>query len=512
MSRILARQGAGYVELSAKKGDTLLEALRRGGLDVPALCGGNGKCGRCRVEIEEKGRRESVLACRYKVEGDLSLCLPENPGSYVCGKENGVYITPSPGRNGVGAAADIGTTAIALKLFDLADGRELGMAGDWNRQRPFGADVISRCQYVMEHGDGLKVLEERIQEQVFSMAGKLMEQAGRGAESLKELYIAGNTVMEHIFMGLSPAGLAVAPFLPESLFLEGEPKYIKGVKTFAAPCAASYVGGDIMAGLLASGVYAMEGRNLFLDIGTNGEMALGGSDGFVCCAVASGPAFEGAGISCGMSSEPGAVTAVRWTGTAFEPEIIGDREAAGFCGSGLISLLALLLELGVIDGSGWLLPPEEAPEELRPWLREDENGNGCFFLTEKLYLTAGDVRQLQLAKAAVAAGIEVLMDRAEVSAEEIDRVYIAGGFGSNLSPEAAAYIGMLPGELAGKTRAFGNSSLYGASMALLDMDSRDRLYGIQRKCSYIELSGDARFNRAFPMHMMFSKEDEEEWN
>ncbi len=165
-----------------------------------------------------------------------------------------------------------------------------------------------------------------------------------------------------------------------------------------------------------------------------------------------------------------------------------------------------------MDGTGRLLSPEEAPEQLRPWLSEDENGNGCFRLTERVYLSAGDVRQLQLAKAAVAAGIEVLTGSMGIEAENIDRVYIAGGFGSHLDTRAAAAIGMLPGELAEKTVVLGNSALSGAAMALLDMESRARLDEIQAKCRYIELSGDTRFNRAFPMHMMFTEEDEPEWN
>ena len=508
MSRILARQGDRYFELWAEKGEILLEALRRGGLELSAPCGGNGKCGKCRVEIESDGSLERVLSCRYRVAEDISVYLPEHWGGSICDRGDKVYITHSPGRSGLGAALDIGTTTLAMELFDLSDGRELGTGSAWNCQAAFGADVISRCQYVMEH----EVLRDGIRAQALSMAAGLAEKAGRAGEPLKELYIAGNTVMEHIFMGLSPAGLAVTPFRAETLFTGGEPVSIEGIQCFASPCAAAYVGGDVMAGLLSSQLWQRDGLNLFLDIGTNGEMALGGSKGFVCCSVASGPAFEGAGIDCGMASMDGAVSDVKWNGQGFDKKVIGGGESGGLCGSGLISLLALLLELGAVDGTGRMLPPEEAPDKLRPWLSEDENGNGCFHLTERVYLSAGDVRQLQLAKAAVAAGIEVLMESMGVKAEEIDRVYIAGGFGSHLDTGAAAAIGMLPGELAEKTEVLGNSALSGAAMALLDVESRARLDEIQAKCRYIELSGNARFNRAFPMHMMFTEEDEPEWN
>lgn len=479
---------------------------------LSAPCGGNGKCGKCRVDILGEKGRESVLACRYRLDGDLELVLPESGGGSICDSGTEVCITKTDGREGLGAALDLGTTTLVMKLYDLSDGRELGSQSAWNSQGSYGADVISRCQYVMEREDGLERLAESIHRQTFSMAEELISRAGRAREKLRELYVSGNTVMEHIFMGLSPVGLAVAPFKAESLFTGGYSKKIQGVEVHPAPCAASYVGGDIMAGLLSSGLWHREELNLFLDIGTNGEMALGNKEGFTCCAVASGPAFEGAGISCGMASTRGAVNKVSWNGKDFEYSVIGGGEARGFCGSGLISLLALLLSLGAVDESGWLLPPEETPEKLRPWIKEDENGNGCFCLGDELYLTAADVRQLQLAKGAVAAGIEVLLDSRGLKAGDVQGVYIAGGFGSGLDAQAAGEISMLPRELAGKVRSLGNSSLAGAALALLDKNSREQLYNIQSKCRYIELSGDSRFNQAFPRHMMFNEEDEPEWN
>ena len=512
MSRILAYQGDHCFELEAAAGETLLEVLRRGGIALSAPCGGGGKCGKCRVVLQRDGRRESVLACQYRVEGDCVVHVPALTGGSICtgGEERTLPFTP--GRAGLGAAVDIGTTTVAVRLYDLADGSLLGTDSAWNAQAAFGADVISRCQYVMEHEDGLTLLRERIRDQVFSLASGLICAAGRSEGELTELYIAGNTVMEHIFMGLSPAGLAVAPFRAESLFTGGEAQRIRDVKAFAAPCSAAYVGGDIMAGLLSSGLWQKEGVSLFLDVGTNGEIALGGRDGFVCCAVASGPAFEGAGICCGMASTPGAVSDVCWDGVEPELTVIGGGEARGLCGSGLIRLLALLLEKGLVDETGWLLPPEEAPAGYEKWLSEDENGNGCFHLSQDVFLSAADVRQLQLAKAAVAAGIEVLLEEVGLTAGEIDRVYLAGGFGTHLDPKAAAAIGMLPEELAGKTVSVGNSALAGAAMALLDGQSRAAMDEIQNQCKYIELSGDSRFNRAFPQHMMFCEEDELEWN
>lgn len=530
MARLTIWADGRALPMEVEAGALLSDALLHSGHRPDMPCGGRGRCRKCRVQasgalsplsaaeldaLSPAEREAGVrLACCTRILGDARVTAAgDGAVTQICTQGEARAVERlDPMFAALGAAVDIGTTTLAVRLYDLEQGRELGSRGAWNSQSPFGADVISRCQYIMERDDGLELLKERIQSQIFAMIGELAADCGRAGEKPEELFAAGNTVMEHIFLGLSPAGMAVAPFRPISLFTEREPVYIRNTKTFLSPCVAAYVGGDITAGLLSSGLWDREGLNLFLDVGTNGEMALGGREGFVCCAVASGPAFEGAGISCGMPSTTGAIAEVKWTEKGFEAEAIGGGEAKGLCGSGLISLLALLLELGAVDEWGRLLPPEEAPEELRPWLSEDDNGNGCFHLTGKVYLSAGDVRQLQLAKAAVAAGIEVLTEELGICAGDIGGAYIAGGFGSHLDLRAAAAIGMLPEELADRAEALGNSALGGAAMALLDTDSREELYRIQEKCRYIELTGDARFNRAFPAHMTFGKEDELEWN
>ena len=401
---------------------------------------------------------------------------------------------------------DIGTTTVAVKLFDLKDGRELGVKSAWNAQAPYGADVITRCQFIMEHEEGLERLSGLIRDQVFRMADEL-----RREEKIDEFFLAGNTVMEHIFMGLSPVSIATAPFKPLSLFDGGEVFAEKGAALSCSPCVAGYVGGDITAGLLASGLDEKEECSLFLDVGTNGEMALGGMNGFLCCAVASGPAFEGAGISCGMASADGAVSRVRWEEDGPVFQVIGGGEAKGICGSGLLDLLAMLLELELVDETGRLLPPDEAPEGFERWLSEDENGNGVFHLTDRVSLSAADVRQLQLAKAAVAAGIAVLTETAGIRADQIDRLYLAGGFGAYLNVESAVAIGMLPDCLKERTVSLGNSALAGAAMALLSGEKRKQLLKIKEKCQYLELSGNKSFNRLYPEHMMFGGEDEL-WN
>jgi len=499
MAEMRIRAGAREWTVNAESGERLLDVLRRAGVQLPAPCGGLGKCGKCRAELDGV----NVLCCRTQVTGDCTVTLDEQRGGAIL--TDGTEIAAHGGGTGLGAALDLGTTTLALRLYDLSTGACLGQQTAWNAQAVYGADVITRTQYCMEHPEGTETLSRAVRQQL----DRMLKALGTETEALSSLFVAGNTIMQHLFAGISPASIAVAPFRPQTLF----DKPNTG-RVLYAPCVAGYVGGDITAGLLASGLYEKPGRRLFLDIGTNGEMALGGRDGFLCCAVASGPAFEGAGISCGMTGTTGAISHVREKDGALCLEVIGGGEARGICGSGLLDLAALLCRERVISASGLLLPPEEAPKKWAAHLGADEDGNGVFYLTpdRRVYLTARDVRQLQLAKAAVAAGIRVLLKKSGVDAAELDGLCIAGGFGSFLDPQSAVGIGMLPSALADKTITLGNASLAGAGMALTDENARARLCDIQRACRYIELSGDADFNDEYPEQMYFYEEDEDEWN
>lgn len=512
MAKITIRRGASVKEYAANSRETLVELFRREGVALNAPCGGNGKCGKCRVQVvDRQGRFQWMPACRTYADRDMEIVLPEEEtGGVICGEGGQVEICH--GGTGYGAAVDIGTTTVALRLYDLQTGMELGSRRDWNAQRPYGADVVTRMQYIMEHEDGLPCLTGRIREQVLVMLDELCAEAGVAPETPHTLFVAGNTVMEHIFAGLDPRAIALAPYEPEEYFADGVPRLIPerpGLAVYYAPCVAGYVGGDITAGLLAGDILSLPGRHLFLDVGTNGEMALSTGEGILCCSVACGPAFEGAEISCGMASVPGAIRRVDWEDGKPVLEVVGGGSPVGICGSGLLDLLAVLLRLGVVDAGGRLLPPEEAPEGLETWLGEDEDGNGVFYLTadRAVYFTAGDVRKLQLAKGAVAAGISVLLKEAGIRAEEVDGLHIAGGFGTAMRPASAAAIGMIPAELKERVSSLGNTSLWGASAALCDLRRRGELYAIPGKCRYLELAGNPAFTRAFMECMMFEEED-----
>ncbi len=498
VSSIRVVAGENVALLQIQEGETLLAALRRAGYSIPAACGGKGRCGKCRVPVNGIPR----LACKTLTKDGDVVVLPETSGGAILTDADIEKLSYQEGRQGCSAAVDLGTTTIVVRLFDLSNGKALRTVSEWNGQASYGADVISRIQYTLEKKSGVQELSQCIRRQVWNMIQCALTESQRQEADLREIVVAGNTVMQHLFDGRSVCGIAAIPFQPETLFLNFTGRPLQGIPVHFAPCVGGYIGGDITAGLMASGLYRKQGNFLFLDIGTNGEMALGDRDGFLCCAVASGPAFEGAGIACGMPGIDGAVSHVRYE-KGFLYDVIGNVSPKGMCGSGLLDLTAILLELEIIAPGGRLLPPELVRPELRRYLERDEDGNGIFCLTPGIKLTAADVRNLQLAKAAVAAGIQVLLKQKGMKSEQIDGVYLAGGFGNYLSPDSARKIGMFPPDFSGKIHSFGNSSLAGASALALDPKKWPQLSELTKKCKTIVLSGNPVFSDYFAEHMSF---------
>lgn len=524
MAQVTIYRDSKTYTISMETGKTLLDALRAAGVHgIDASCGGRGICGKCLVSASgavsdmpavsgQPIDAHRKLACRTVIEGDCMVTLSGEDGAVTMQRGILSGFPPNRGAKGLGAAVDIGTTTVVLYLTDLSVGEVLAIESGMNRQRSFGGDVISRVRHCMDHPDGLKQLAGAIRGQVDDFLRDACEKAGHRPSEVVELAVAGNTIMEHIFTGLSPRSIALAPFTPLSLFGKHFPaeemglsSVNPGVSVYLAPCVAGYVGGDITAGLLSSGAYRSEGHCLFLDIGTNGEMALGSQDGFLCCATAAGPAFEGAEITCGMSGVTGAVSHI-WPkpggGAGFE--VIGGGTARGICGSGLVDLLALLLRLGAVDETGRLLRADEAPESLLPYLGK-RRGRPAFCLTREVFLTDQDVRKLQLAKAAVAAGIRTLLDTAGLRESDISALYLAGGFGNYIDHNRAADIGLLPKSLVKRLIHVGNSAGTGALAALVSQPAREALSVIQKRCSYLELSSSAAFNEQFVKNMTFDE-------
>lgn len=514
--KVTISTGAAPITVETDGSQPLLELLRAQGFAPDAPCGGRGTCGNCRVRVEgavsaptarehlavQAGQR---LACQCYPAGDCTVSVPQR-SAVICTAGAGRAFAVTP-RFGLGAAADIGTTTVVLYLYDLKDGTLLATKSEMNAQCGYGADVISRISWCAEHEDGLETLSRAVQDQIARLLRDACEEACCAFEAVGRVSIAGNTVMQHLYAGLPAQPIAVAPFTPLSLFgtqTDGAAFGLPGKRVYLAPCVAGYVGGDITAGLLASGASRDDGPCLFLDVGTNGEMAIVHRGRIVSCATAAGPAFEGAEIACGMAAREGAIDKVRLEGGAVRCSVLGGGTAEGICGSGLVDALAVMLELGAVDETGRMLPPGEAPDAALGYLCEASDGVR-FVLQDGVYVSAADVRKLQLAKAAVAAGIETLLDALGLTAEDLTALYLAGGFGSFLNKHAAARIGLFPKCLVENLIACGNSAGAGASAALCSDEALQELTRLAASVEYLELSGNRVFSEAYIDAMEFEE-------
>ena len=393
------------------------------------------------------------------------------------------------------AAFDIGTTTIAGYLLDSEDGRMLAVESRMNPQAQYGADVIMRANYALEHGTD--VLSRCIREAVNEMLGVLAGDAGISREDIFQVCIVGNTCMHHLFLGISPASLVHAPYTPavsERLVLNAGDYGLdvqRKAELIMLPDIAGYVGADTCGCLLALRQDLKDEISLMIDIGTNGEMVLGNRNRLVTCSTAAGPAFEGAKIECGMRGAAGAVDHVKYENGKWDYTTVGNQPAVGLCGSGLIDLVAGLLDAGMLDENGalssgqekqgvfMLVPPEQAGNE------------------RGVYLTQKDIGEVQLAKAAIAAGIQMLMKRLGITEEEICSVYIAGAFGNYMDPVSAGKIGLLPAALVKKVEPVGNAAGEGAKIALVnerEMLEMDELVG---KIDFVELAASGDFQDYF---------------
>ena len=393
------------------------------------------------------------------------------------------------------AAFDIGTTTIAGYLLDSEDGRMLAVESRMNPQAQYGADVIMRANYALEHGTD--VLSRCIREAVNEMLGVLAGDAGISREDIFQVCIVGNTCMHHLFLGISPASLVHAPYTPavsERLVLNAGDYGLdvqRKAELIMLPDIAGYVGADTCGCLLALRQDQKDEISLMIDIGTNGEMVLGNRNRLVTCSTAAGPAFEGAKIECGMRGAAGAVDHVKYENGKWDYTTVGNQPAVGLCGSGLIDLVAGLLDAGMLDENGALSSGQEKQcvFMLVP-LEQAGNERG-------VYLTQKDIGEVQLAKAAIAAGIQMLMKRLGITEEEICSVYIAGAFGNYMDPVSAGKIGLLPAALVKKVKPVGNAAGEGAKIALVnerEMLEMDELVG---KIDFVELAASGDFQDYF---------------
>ena len=393
------------------------------------------------------------------------------------------------------AAFDIGTTTIAGYLLDSEDGRMLAVESRMNPQAQYGADVIMRANYALEHGTD--VLSRCIREAVNEMLGVLAGDAGISRQDIFQVCIVGNTCMHHLFLGISPASLVHAPYTPavsERLVLNAGDYGLdvqRKAELIMLPDIAGYVGADTCGCLLALRQDQKDEISLMIDIGTNGEMVLGNRNRLVTCSTAAGPAFEGAKIECGMRGAAGAVDHVKYENGKWDYTTVGNQPAVGLCGSGLIDLVAGLLDAGMLDENGALSSGQEK-QGVFMLVPLEQAGN-----ERGVYLTQKDIGEVQLAKAAIAAGIQMLMKRLGITEEEICSVYIAGAFGNYMDPVSAGKIGLLPAALVKKVKPVGNAAGEGAKIALVnerEMLEMDELVG---KIDFVELAASGDFQDYF---------------
>ena len=393
------------------------------------------------------------------------------------------------------AAFDIGTTTIAGYLLDGADGRTLAVESRMNPQAQYGADVIMRANYALEHGT--EALSMCVRKAVNEMLGSLAEDAGIRREDVFQVCVVGNTCMHHLFLGISPASLVHAPYTPavsERLVLNAGDYGLdvqRKAELIMLPDIAGYVGADTCGCLLTLRQDLKDEISLMIDIGTNGEMVLGNKERLVTCSTAAGPAFEGAKIECGMRGAAGAVDHVKFEDGKWSYTTVGDKPAVGLCGSGLIDLVAELLDAGMLDENGVLSSGQEKPGVFVLVPKEQAG-------TEKgVYITQKDIGEVQLAKAAIAAGIQMLEKQLGIMEDQIDSVYIAGAFGNYMDPVSAGRIGLFPETLVRKVKPVGNAAGEGAKIALVNEREMLEMDELVRKIDFVELAASVDFQDYF---------------
>jgi uncharacterized 2Fe-2S/4Fe-4S cluster protein (DUF4445 family) len=415
-------------------------------------------------------------------------------------------------------AFDLGTTTVVATLLDLETGTPAAVRSMLNRQQPYGADVISRVSATMLDPEALGALQARASETLQQLADEVCDEAGVDPAEVYEMVICGNVTMTQLALGIDPEPLSMAPFIVTAHELPPARAADFGVRlhprapAFVYPSLGAYVGGDIVAGLLATGLTRDRRVRLFIDVGTNSEIALGSAERVVATAAPAGPAFEAAQIRCGMRAAEGAVEGVKIVGDEFRLQVIGDAEPVGMCGSGLVDCVSELVHAGLLDHSGRFVD-EEAAAELHPGLapRLTKIGEERVFVmhwrgedpANAVYLSQRDVRELQFAKASIATGWRILLSELGLEPADITQVLLAGSFGAYLSPVSAVRIGLVPDIALPRIVSAGNVAGEGAKMAALSLRERAEARSILDEVEYVELSGRSDFNDAFIDQLAF---------
>ena len=481
--------------IEINRGTPLIDVLHEFGVEFP--CGGKGTCGSCKVKllrgelkVDTVQQQKLVnlklsenwrLACFCKAESDITLEISQFE-NIILADSTTFEFRP---QTGFGIAVDLGTTTVVVQLVNLENGHVLDSVSDVNPQLKFGGDLISRIQSCLDGNfeELQNLIRSKIGEMIYSIIKKHPVEVSKVA-------IVGNTVMHHIFSGLPVNSLSFYPFHSPNLGVQTFfPEILKWDLSGTAkiefyPSIGSFVGSDILAGIAATKMFEHENYSVLIDLGTNGEIVVGNRNGIICASTAAGPAFEGAKISQGMRATTGAISSVDFVNGELKTHVIGNATAKGICGSGLIDIMAILLNREQIGMFG-----------------EINSGEDKVKLTKQVSLTQQDIREFQLAKAAIAAGIQILLNQLKITYDDVEQVFIAGGFGNFLNIENVIRTGLIECE-AEKILKLGNTALIGAKMFLFEDEKF--IQNILSKTIHVNLEADPYFQDIYIDKMMLS--------
>jgi len=468
--------------------ESLLNVLQKKGIIINSPCGGNGTCRKCLVKVGGK----KILACKtFDFNENDKIEIISNENMEVINVYESLHKNKIDRNINFGVSIDIGTTTVAFELINVTSGKNLAAFSCINKQRAYGADVISRIKSANE--GNLDVLKKCIHDDILNGINEIITKAGLVLSDIGMVVIAGNETMLHLLQGLPCETLGIYPFTPVTVGIKKvnfneifDSKLICDLVVL--PGISTFVGADISAGLLHCGFLKNDEVNLLIDLGTNGEMALQTPGKIYVTSTAAGPAFEAGNISCGVGSVKGAIAKVNFskeTGV-FMYKTIENKEAVGICGTGVVDITAELVKYSLIDETGLL---------------EDAEIN----LTKTITFTQKDIREVQLAKSAVRTGIEILLETAECKYEDIKNVYLAGGFGYKMNVNSAATIGLIPSKLKERVIAVGNASLGGATKVLLSEIEESTIIKISSIAEEVNIAKHPKFNELFMDYMTFEK-------
>jgi uncharacterized 2Fe-2S/4Fe-4S cluster protein (DUF4445 family) len=595
--------------VNVKEGATITEAASAAEIIIDSPCGGEGRCGKCKVIVDAQNvaspteaeksllSKEELkagyrLSCQTCVESDMTITVPTDSRiaeSKILSEGTGQTVKLHPNiykfhlelpeqtlenqiadltniKNALGAdalnlkveldvlrrlpkvireskfkvtavldndrlmdiehgdtrgkkyglAVDIGTTTVVCTVVDLNTGSDMAVASALNTQAVHGADVVSRINYSVENECGLEELSNRVKQVICQITEYAYTEAGVDPNNVYEVTIVGNTTMTHLFLQFPVRNLAIMPYVgvirdpvevtASQIGLNVNPN----ANVYILPNIAGFVGADTVGVILASALNESDSIKLAVDIGTNGEIALGSRDRLLTCSCAAGPAFEGAMITHGMRAAPGAIERVQLDDQPI-CQVIRGGMPIGICGSGLIDVVAEMLRTGVIDSTGRMLPPDDlgpdTPPGLKKYLGKNEEYGPHLVLSRsngrEVVITQRDVRQVQLAKGAIMAGIEILIQELGIEMDDISEVLMAGAFGNYIQKEKAIRLGLIPKLPMDKVKFIGNAAAVGAKMALMSREAREKARWISENVEYVELAVDPNFQNKFMEAMMF---------